>query len=58
MDKLRQAGLKPYMTSTTIPGRGVWYRVRLGHFRSWDEALAAKQSFEKQQKLIAYVSRH
>jgi DedD protein len=57
MEKLRQTGLKPYMTPTNIPGRGVWYRVRLGHFKSWDDALSAKQNFEKQQKIIAYVSK-
>ncbi len=45
------------MTPTSIPGRGVWFRVRLGHFKSWDAALNAKQDFEKQQKLIAYVSK-
>ena len=57
MQKLREAGMQPYMTPTTIPGRGVWFRVRLGHFKTWDEALNAKQSFEKKQKVIAYVSK-
>jgi septal ring-binding cell division protein DamX len=57
MQKLREAGMQPYMTPTTIPGRGVWFRVRLGHFKTWDEALNAKQNFEKKQKIIAYVSK-
>jgi DedD protein len=57
MQKLRAEGLKPYMTQTTIPGRGVWFRVRLGRYKTWDEALSAKQGFEKKQKIIAYVSK-
>jgi DedD protein len=57
MKKLREGGLSPYMTPTTIPGRGVWYRVRLGKYKSWDDALTAKQTFEKTQKIIAYVSK-
>lgn len=57
MQKLRDGGMKPYMIPTTIPGRGVWYRVRLGDYTSWDEALAAKQLFERQQKIIAYVAK-
>ena len=58
MQKLRGAGMKPYMTPTTIPGRGVWFRVRLGKYKSWDDALAAKQDFEKKQQVIAYVSKN
>jgi septal ring-binding cell division protein DamX len=58
MQKLRGSGMQPFMTSTTIPGRGVWFRVRLGKYRTWDEALAAKQDFEKKAKLIAYVSKN
>jgi cell division septation protein DedD len=58
MKKLRESGLKPYMVATTIPGRGVWYRVRLGRYKTWDEALAAKQEFERTQKIIAYVAKN
>ena len=57
MQKLREGKMQPYMVATTIPGRGVWYRVRLGNYTSWDEALAAKQTFERQQKIIAYVAK-
>jgi cell division septation protein DedD len=58
MKKLREGGLEPYMVATTIPGRGVWYRVRLGRYKTWDEALAAKQEFERTQKIIAYVAKN
>lgn len=55
MKKLRESGMKPYMMPANIPGRGVWFRVRLGRFKSWEEALSAKEEFEKKQKMIAYV---
>ena len=58
MEKLRGAGLEPYMVATTIPGRGVWFRVRLGRYSTWDEALTAKQRFERAQKIIAYVAKN
>jgi len=58
MGKLREGGMKPFLIPAQIPGRGVWYRVRLGTYGSWDEALAAKQSFEQNQKIIAYVAKN
>ena len=58
MQKLRQTGMKPYMAPATIPGRGIWFRVRVGAFKTWEEALLAKQNFERKQKIIAYVSKN
>ena len=57
-EKLRKEGLKPYLLPTRIPGRGVWYRVRLGHYKNWEQAVAAKQGFERKQRLIAYVAKN
>jgi len=57
MQNLQGNGLKPYMVPAKIPNRGVWYRVRVGSYATWDEALAAKQAFEKKQQIIAYVAR-
>ncbi len=48
---------KPYMIEAEIPGKGQYYRVRVGGFGSFDEALAAKASFEDSQHVIAYVTR-
>jgi cell division septation protein DedD len=58
MQKLRDTGMKPFLVPSKIPGRGVWFRVRLGAFESWDEAVAAKQSFERKRDIIAYVARN
>ena len=57
MLKLKQSGLKPYLVTTSIPGRGIWYRVRVGNYLTWEEALAAKENFEQRHKIIAYVTR-
>lgn len=57
MNTLRQKGHDPQMVPTRIPNRGLWYRVRLGSYPSWKQALAAKRSFETSTKLIAYVAR-
>jgi cell division protein FtsN len=53
-DKLRHNGHEVRIESHDVRGR-TWHRVRLGAFDSWDEALAAKQAFEKSEHVIAYV---
>ncbi len=46
-----------YLIHSKLPGRGVWYRVRLGAFDNYDAAIKAKKQFEKKQQVIAYVTR-
>ncbi|MFO7566691.1 MAG: SPOR domain-containing protein [Enhygromyxa sp.] len=53
-DKLRRNGHEVRIESHEVRGR-TWYRVRLGAFDGWEEALAAKQAFEKAEHVIAYV---
>jgi hypothetical protein len=50
------AGERPYMVVSDIPGKGIWYRVRVGDFASSKDAVAAKESFEKKHNVIAYVA--
>ncbi|MFV8756314.1 SPOR domain-containing protein [Nannocystaceae bacterium ST9] len=52
--KLQHDGHDVRIESHDVRGR-TWHRVRLGEFDTWDEALAAKQEFEKSEKVIAYV---
>jgi DedD protein len=52
----RQFGPQPYVLPSEIPGRGTWYRVRVGDYPSLKDAVAAKASFEKQHSVIAYVA--
>ena len=56
--RLRSSGMVPHVVQATIPGKGLWYRVRVGRYRSWKDALTAKTTLErKQNDLIAYVAR-
>ena len=45
-----------FIVTSEIPGKGTWYRVRMGNFSSAAEATAAKATFEKQHNVIAYVA--
>lgn len=58
IEKIRSAGFKPVVVASNIPGRGIWFRVRAGSFKSWEDAVAAKNRFEQTQKIIAYVAKN
>lgn len=53
-NRLRSNGHEVRVESHEVRGR-TWHRVRLGEFDSWEEALEAKQAFEKAEHVIAYV---
>ncbi len=53
-DKLRRNGHEVRVESGEANGR-MWHRVRMGNYDNWDAALAAKQAFEKNESVIAYV---
>ena len=55
--RLESKGLNPYLISSHIPRRGMWYRVRIGAFSSWKDAIGAKKDFEKSWRITAYVMR-
>lgn len=57
MRRLRDAGYKPFITESMIPGKGLMHRVRLGDFTSRETALSAKENFERKQKMVAYVAK-
>lgn len=56
-DKLKTAGFDPYIVEAEVAGKGMWYRVRLGHYSSYEAAIKAKKEFEASQHIIAYVTR-
>ena len=47
---------KTFITASEIPGKGTWYRVRVGDFSSAKDAIAGKLAFEKKHGVIAYVT--
>lgn len=55
--ELKKAGYAPSVTEASVEGKGTWFRVRVGAYGSYDEAMAAKADFEGKQKIIAYVTR-
>ncbi len=55
-DKLRRNGHDVRVETADVRGR-LWYRVRVGQFSKWDDALSAKEKFEEAEALIAYVVR-
>jgi cell division septation protein DedD len=55
--KIQAAGYKPFVVASEIPGKGVFYRVRVGDFASRQAALDAKAEFERKQRIIAYVAK-
>lgn len=52
--RLRANGHKVRVEAHEVKGR-IWHRVRMGTFDNWADGLAAKQSFEAREKIIAYV---
>jgi septal ring-binding cell division protein DamX len=49
------ASERPIVVMSEIPGKGTWYRVRLGGFQAFKEAVDAKTVFERRYNKIALV---
>lgn len=57
MRKIQSAGYKPFLVASEIPGKGIFYRVRVGDYGSRQAAVDAKTEFERKQRIIAYVAK-
>ncbi|HEX4458240.1 MAG TPA: SPOR domain-containing protein, partial [Polyangia bacterium] len=57
MHKIQTAGYKPFLVASEIPGKGVFFRVRVGDYASRQSAVDAKAEFERKQRIIAYVAK-
>jgi cell division septation protein DedD len=57
MRKIQSAGYKPFLVVSEIPGKGVFYRVRVGDYATRDAATNAKSEFERKQRMVAYVAK-
>ncbi|HKA90120.1 MAG TPA: SPOR domain-containing protein [Haliangiales bacterium] len=55
--KLAAAGYKPYVILSEVEGKGTFFRVRIGEYRSKSDASDAKEAFERKQRIIAYVTK-
>jgi DedD protein len=54
---MKSAGYQPYLTEADVSGKGTFYRVRLGSYRSLEAANDAKAEYEKAAKKTAQVMR-
>lgn len=54
--RLRDKGFAPYIVEATVPGRGIWYRVRMGSFPSKEAATRYLQDFRRETQLDAFVA--
>jgi cell division protein FtsN len=52
---MKGAGYQPYLTEANVSGRGRFYRVRLGSYRSLEAAQDAKGQYEKAVKKAAQI---
>jgi cell division septation protein DedD len=57
MKKIQGAGYKPFLVSSEIPGKGTFWRVRVGDYSTKQAATDAKGEFERKQHSIAYVAK-
>jgi DedD protein len=54
---IKSAGYQPYLTEADVGGKGTFYRVRLGSYRSLEAANDAKAEFEKAARKTVQVMR-
>jgi len=52
---LRRRGHRAYVESAQVAGRGSWFRVRIGPFRSKAEATSYRADFEKREHLVPFL---
>ena len=57
LSSMKSAGFQPYLTEADVSGKGTFYRVRLGSYRSVDAASDAKAEFEKSSRKTAQIMR-
>jgi DedD protein len=57
LGQVKGAGFEAYLTEANVEDKGTFFRVRLGSYPTYDDAVAAKADFERKVKKIAYVSR-
>jgi DedD protein len=54
--RLREKGYAPYIVTAEVPGKGTWYRVRMGSFPTKDSATRYLQDFKRETQAEAFVA--
>ena len=55
-DRTEPAGYAPYIVTAEVPGKGTWYRVRMGSFPTKDAATRYLQDFKRETQAEAFVA--
>jgi cell division septation protein DedD len=56
--RLRNKGYAPFVVQAEVPGRGKWYRVRLGNFATKEAATRYLADFRRETRLDGFVTNH
>jgi cell division septation protein DedD len=56
VEHLRQRGVRAYLSSGEVRGRGKWFRVRVGRFSSRDDAERFRRDFVARQNTEAFIT--
>ena len=54
--RFREKGYAPYIVAADVPGKGTWYRVRMGSFPTKDAATRYLQDFKRETQSEAFVA--
>lgn len=54
-NELRTRGHKAYVLEAQVPGRGTWYRVRVGPFATQHAASTYRSSFEVREHVVPFI---
>jgi cell division septation protein DedD len=54
-DQLRARGHKAYVVQANVPGRGTWFRVRVGPFTTQHAAAAYRTQFESKEHVVPFI---
>ncbi|MGQ0506395.1 MAG: SPOR domain-containing protein [Myxococcaceae bacterium] len=54
--KLRDKGYAPFIVTAQVPGKGTWYRVRMGSFANKEAATRYLADFRRETQLDAFVA--
>lgn len=56
VSNLKNKGYDAYIAQAVIPGKGIWYRVRIGNFGSRDDAQKTANTLKRKEGISTYVT--
>ena len=54
-EQLRARGHKAYVVEAHVPGRGTWFRVRVGPFPTQHSASQYRVAFEAREHVVPFI---